>query len=129
MKTLRCFTILLLAVLVVSSWVPVPAYAKSSIDTPNTSVLPKPSLGRLRVTNRTGGVVYIRFSGRRSYTFLTAGQGKTTFESVIHPGRYKVTVTALACRGHVEYKRYVIGGVVSLPPIVCRGKRLNNNPD
>ena len=118
MKTLRLFTIILLAVLVLSSWAPAPVYAKGS----NTLVvdLAKIKLARLRVTNKTGGTLYVKFSGPFSYSFAATSQGKTTFTSVIQPGKYTVTVTSSACNGQLTYRRKVKGGTVSLPPIACK---------
>ena len=104
MKSLRLFTIVLLAVLVISSWAPVPAYAKPSDTAPTSTTslladLARTKLARLRVTNRTGGTLYISFSGARGYSFSTSSQGKTTFDSVIQPGKYTVTVRTSACGG------------------------------
>jgi hypothetical protein len=118
MKTLRLFTIIMLAVLVLSSWAPAPVYAKGS-DTLVVD-LAKAKLARLRVNNRTGGTLYVRFSGAFSYSFAASNPGKTTFESTIQPGKYTVTVTSSACSGQLTYKKKVKGGTVSLPPIVCK---------
>jgi hypothetical protein len=104
MKTLRLFTIVLLAVLVISSWAPAPAYAQPS-DSP-----------------KTGGTLFISFSGDRGYSFSTSNQGKTTFEAVILPGKYTVTVRTSACSGTLTYKKTVKGGTVGLPPFVCKNK-------
>src|SRR5215207_2267184 len=102
MKTLRWFTIVLVAVLVLSTWPAAPAYAKpfGSTSTSTTLVidLAKTKLAKLRVNNRTGGTLYISFSGERSYSFSTSEQGKTTFDPVIQPGKYQITVTTSACR-------------------------------
>jgi len=118
MKTLRLFTIVILAVLVLSSWAPAPVYAKGS-DTLVVD-LAKIKLARLRVTNKTGGTLYIKFSGAYSYSFAATSQGKTTFETVIQPGKYTITATSSACSGQLTYHKKVKGGTVSLPPIVCR---------
>ena len=128
MKTLRLFTFVLLAVLVISTWAPAPAYAKPS-DTASTGTtslivdLAKTKLGRLRVTNKTGGTLYISVSGERGYSFSTSKQGQTTFEAVIQPGKYNITVRASACGGSLSYKRNVKGGTVGLPPFVCKNKK------
>jgi hypothetical protein len=126
MKTLRLFIILMLTVLVLSSWASAPVYAKQSDSTSvNTTLvvdLAKTKLARLRVNNRTGGTLYVRFSGERSYSFAATSQGKTTFESVIQPGKYTITVTASTCSGQLTYRRKVKGGTVSLPAFVCRHK-------
>ena len=86
MKTLRSFTILMLAVLVLSSWAPAPVYAKgaeaASTNTTLVGDLAAAKLARLRVNNRTGGTLYVRFAGERGYSFATSSQGKTTFASV-----------------------------------------------
>jgi len=124
MKTLRLFTIIVLAVLVLSMWTPAPVYAKQ-VDkiSANITFVVDPAaakLARLRVTNRTGGTLYVRFSGERGYSFSTSSQGKTTFESVIQPGKYTITVTASSCSGQLTYRRKVKGGTVSLPPFICR---------
>ena len=118
MKTLRLFTIIILAVLVLSTWAPAPVYAMGS----DTLVVEfaKAKLARLRVNNRTGGTLYVRFSGPFSYNFAASSQGKTTFESVIQPGKYTVTVTSSGCSGQLTYRKKVKGGTVSLPPILCK---------
>lgn len=124
MKTLRLFTIIVLAVLVLSVWAPAPVYAKQPDKlSANTSVVVDPAqvkLARLRVTNRTGGTLYIVFSGERGYSFSTSNQGKTTFEPVIQPGKYTITVRTSACSGQLTYRKKVRGGTVSLPPFICR---------
>ncbi len=111
MKTLRFFTIILLAVLVFTTVVP--AYAKP-MNTSTTSAvdLAGKKLGRLRVTNQTGGTLYVKFVGKRSYSFATSKQGKTTFDAVIEPGVYNVTVSTSACKGQLNFKRNVKGGTV-----------------
>jgi hypothetical protein len=38
MKTLRLFTIAMLAVLVISTWAPFPAYAQPSVSSPDTLI-------------------------------------------------------------------------------------------
>jgi len=122
MKTLRFFTVVLVAVLLISSWAP--AYAlPADTNSPSIIDLAKTKLARLRVTNKTGGALYISFSGPRGYSFSTSSQGKTTFESVIQPGKYNITVRASACSGELHYKRNVKGGTVGLPPFVCKGKK------
>ena len=121
MKTLRLFTILMLTVLVLSSWAPAPAYAKGSEASANTT-LAALKLARLRVNNRTGGTLYVRFSGDRSYSFAASSQGRTTFESVIQPGKYIITITASRCSGELTLRRKVKGGTVSIPAISCRKK-------
>ncbi len=125
MKTLRLFTFVLLAVLVISMLGPAPAYASpsdtTSTDTTSLTIdLGKTKLARLRVTNKTGGSLYISFSGDRSYSFSTSEQGKTTFEAVIQPGKYNITVRASACSGELHFKRNVKGGTVGLPPFNCK---------
>jgi hypothetical protein len=122
MKTLRFFTIVLVAVLLFSTWVP--AYAKPVTASSTNSVeLAKTKLARLRVTNKTGGTLYVTLSSNvRSYSFATAKQGKTTFNPVIQPGKYNITVRASACGGELHYKRNVKGGTVGLPTFICRRK-------
>ncbi|RPJ22855.1 MAG: hypothetical protein EHM33_22490 [Chloroflexi bacterium] len=127
MKTLRLFTIVLLAVLVISTWGPAPAYAKSADTAPTNSTsltvdLAKTKLARLRVNNKTGGTLYVSFAGERSYNFSTSSQGKTTFDAVIQPGKYTVTVTTSACKGKLSFKRNVKGGTVGLPGFSCKRK-------
>lgn len=124
MKTLRLFTIIMLAVLVLSTWTPAPVYAKQANSAASSSTLvvdpAKTKLARLRVNNKTGGTLRVVFSGERGYSFSTSKQGKTTFESVIQPGKYTITVTASACNGQLTYRRKVKGGTVSLPAFVCK---------
>jgi hypothetical protein len=127
MKTLRLFTIVLLAVLVVSMWGPAPVYASpsdtTSTDTTSLVIDPgKTKLAKLRVTNRTGGALYISMSGDRGYSFSTSKQGQTTFDAVIQPGKYTITVRTSGCSGELHYKRNVKSGTVSLPPFVCKTK-------
>ena len=127
MKNLRWFTIVLLVILVISCWAPAPVYAKpprpASTSTSSLIVdLAKTKLAKLRVTNRTGGTLYVSLSGPRSYGFAAPNQGKTTFDPVIQPGKYTVTIHASACSGSLSFKRTVKGGTVSLPPFVCKVK-------
>ena len=125
MKTLRLFTLMLLAVLVLSALGPAPVYAKQDQTASGSTItltidLAKSKLAKLRVNNRTGGSLFVRLSGEYSYSFSTAKQGKTTFDAVIQPGKYTVTVTSSACSGELTLKRKVKGGTISLPPMVCR---------
>lgn len=125
MKTLRLFTIMMLIVLVLSMWTPAPVYAKQSVSASTSTASPvvdlaKVKLARLRVNNRTGGTLYVRFSGERSYSFAASSQGKTTFASIIQPGKYTITVTASACNGQLTFRRKVKGGTISLPAFVCK---------
>jgi hypothetical protein len=124
MKTLRLFTILMLTVLVLSMWTPAPVYAKqlgaASASTTLIVDLAKVKLARLRVNNKTGGTLYVRFSGERSYSFATSSRGKTTFASIIQSGKYTITVTSSVCSGQLTFKRKVKGGTVSLPGFVCK---------
>ena len=121
MKTLRLFTIVLVAILLFSTWGP--AFAKADTSPTTTVELAKTKLARLRVTNKTGGTLRVTLTSKtRSYSFATAKQGKTTFEPVIQPGKYNITVTTSGCAGELHYKRNVKGGTVGLPPFVCRSK-------
>ncbi len=122
MKTLRFFTIVLLAILVFTTWAPV--YAKPmTTGTTNTVDLAGKKLGRLRVTNQTGGALYVHFAGKFSYNFATSKQGKTTFDAIIQPGMYTVTVSTSACKGQLTFKRNVKpGATVGLPGFRCRRK-------
>ena len=126
MKTLRSFTLLMLAVLVLSSWAPAPVYAKgveaASTNTTLVGDLAAAKLARLRVNNRTGGTLYVRFAGERGYSFATSSQGKTTFQSVIQAGKYTITVTSSRCSGELTFRRKVKGGTVSLPAFSCHKK-------
>ena len=71
----------------------------------------------LKVTNRTGGTIYIRLSGPAgSYSFSTSSV-KAKFTG-IKPGRYVITVTASHCRGSLTYKRNLKGSA-SLPTFIC----------
>jgi len=125
MKTLRFFTIVLLAVLVITTWSP--AYAKPA-DTSSTSTtsftvdLAKTKLARLRVTNKTGGTLYVHFAGKFNYSFAASKQGKTTFDAIIQPGKYTVTVSTSACKGQLNFQRNVKGGTVGLPGFRCKSK-------
>lgn len=128
MKSLRLFTIVVLAVLVLSIWSPAPVYAKPASLTVEDSTsqivdLAKTKLAKLRVTNRTGGTLYISFSGERGYSFSTSNQGRTTFDPVIQPGKYTIKVRASNCTGELTFKRKVNGGTVALPPFSCGKKK------
>ena len=115
MKTLRMFTIILLAVLVISTWAPVPAYAQTA-----GSDFTAAELAKLSVVNHTGGTLFIRFSGTRGYSFSTSQQGRTTFGSTIASGKYRVTVWTSACKGNLTFKRTAKGGAtVKLPAVEC----------
>ena len=121
MKTLRLFTIALLTVLVMSTWAPFPAYAQSSAaNVVNATV----KLAKLRVSNKTGGTLYISFKGvnnPNNYWFAATKQGNTTFTpATIKPGKYTITVTSSGCSGQLTYHRKVKGGTIILPTIVCR---------
>ncbi len=120
MKTLRLFTLVLVAVLLFSTWAP--AYAKPANPSSTNSVEPATAkLARLRVINKTGGTLAIRMtSTTASYSFSTAAQGKTTFAAIIKPGKYSITVTSSRCGGELHYKRNVKGGTVGLPAFICR---------
>ncbi len=122
MKTLRLFTLVLVAVLLFSTWVPV--YAKPANTGPTNSVdlAGGTKLAALRVINKTGGALYVSLSGTRSYSFSTGAQGKTTFAAVIVPGKYTITVRTSACGGQLTFKRNVKGGTVGLPAVICRRK-------
>jgi hypothetical protein len=125
MKSLRLFTIVLLAILVISTWSPAPAYAKQPDTTSAASGsltidLAKTKLAKLRVDNHTGGTLYISLSGPKSYHFATSKQGKTIFQN-IEPGKYTFTVTSSACGGKLTYKR-TMKGTTSLKPVICKKK-------
>ncbi len=116
MKTLRFFTLVLVAVLLFSTWAPAYASSTSSVD------LAAAKLAKLKVNNQTGGTLYVSFAGPFSYSFSTSKQGKTTFQPVIRPGKYNVTVRTSGCPGQLNYRKNVKGGTVSLPTFICRHK-------
>jgi hypothetical protein len=122
MKTLRLFTIAVLAVLVMSTWAPFPVYAQPSTTTTVNFDLATVKLAKLRVTNKTGGTLYVKFtSATNNYFFAAPKQGKTTFTpATIKPGKYTITVTSSGCGGSLTYHKKVNGGIVGLPTIVCR---------
>ena len=119
MKTLRLFTIAMLAVLVMSTWAPFPAYAQPSGASPDTVIidLAAAKLAKLTVDNRTGGTLYVSLSGQRSYNFSTSKKGKTTFDN-IEPGKYTISVRTSACSDTLTYKQN-IKGTASLKPFAC----------
>ena len=119
MKTLRLFTIALLMVLVMSTWAPFPAYAQPSTTTTVSATV---KLAKLRVSNKTGGTLYVKLqSPTNSYFFSATKQGNTTFTpATIKPGKYTITVSSSACGGTLTYHKKVNGGIVGLPTIVCR---------
>lgn len=123
MKTLRLFTIALLAVLVMSTWAPFPAYAQPSVSANTVTLnvdLTVVKLARLTANNHTGGSLYISLVGAQSYRFATSKQGKTVFKD-IKPGKYTVTLTTSACRGKLTFKRnFKANGNVGLPNVFCR---------
>jgi hypothetical protein len=125
MKTLRLFTIAVLAALVISTWAPFPAYAQPSTAASEDTVslvieLKETKLAKLTVDNRTGGTLYVSLSGPRNYNFSTSKKGKTTFKD-IEPGKYTITVRASSCSGSLSYKRNIKGNA-SLKAFVCRNK-------
>lgn len=124
MKILRLFTVILLAVLLITLWSPAPAYAKPSENHPTLVVdLAKTKLARLMVNNKTGGTLYVSFSGPKNYSFSTSKQGKTAFDRVIEPGKYIISVHSSKCDGTLTYKRNVKGGTVGLPAFMCKKKK------
>jgi hypothetical protein len=124
MKALRFLTVMIIAVLVISAWAPVPAYAKSvetqaTSNTNNPTVdVAKAAMAKLTVDNRTGGALYVSLSGPRSYSFATSKPGKTTFGNIL-PGKYTVVLRSSRCRGSLTYTKS-IKGTTSLKPLVCR---------
>ncbi len=126
MKTLRLFTIALLAVLVMSTWAPFPAYAQPSgaanSVTLNVDLATTVKLAKLTANNHTGGNLYISLVGAQSYRFVASKQGKTVFKD-IKPGKYTVTLTTSACQGKLTFKRnFKANGNVGLPNVFCRKK-------
>src|SRR5689334_10886523 len=107
MKTLRLFTIAVLTVLVMSTWAPFPVHAQPSTTTTMNFDLATVKLAKLRVTNKTGGTLYVKFTGTNnpnSYWFAAPKQGKTTFTpATIKPGKYTITVTSSGCGGSLTY--------------------------
>ena len=49
-------------------------------------------------------------------------EGKTTFQPVIRPGKYSITVRTTGCPGQLHYSKNVKGGTVGLPTFICRHK-------
>jgi hypothetical protein len=129
MKALRWFTIVLLVILVVSTWAPAPVYAKSS-GSASTSIsslvsdLTKATvkLAKVRIRNQTGGALTARFSGPYSYSFSTSAKSWTS-DAVIQPGKYVITITSSACGGSFTLRKNVKGGTVGLPTMVCSRKK------
>jgi hypothetical protein len=123
MKTLRLLTIVTLAILVLSSWMPAPVHAQSFAPAPAATTrltldAGKPKVVKLVVNNRTGGTLFVRLSGPAIYSFSTSSKGKTTFTN-IKPGIYTITVSASNCSGTMTFKRK-FNGTVGLRPFVCR---------
>jgi hypothetical protein len=120
MKALRLLTIIVVVVMVISIWAPAPVYAQPSNpgSASQAGDYAKTKMAKLRVDNRTGGTLYVRLTGPRSYFFYAPGQGKTTFEN-IEPGKYTIVVTTSACGGSLTYTKNIKGSA-SLKPFVCR---------
>lgn len=118
MKTLRILTLAIIAVLVISAWAPLPAYAMPG-QTDATANPAKTQFATIIVNNRTGGTVYIKLSGSTNYWFSVPNQGKTTFNN-IKPGKYTVLVTASACQGKLKSKMNMKAGSRFGFPLVCR---------
>jgi hypothetical protein len=127
MKTLRLLIIVALAILVISTWVPAPAYAKTPAAYPAGTISlgvdpAKSKVVKLIVNNRTGGTLYVKLSGQSSYNFAASKQGKTIFNN-IKPGTYTISVSASACSGSITYKKNM-KGTVTLKTFVCKkGKK------
>ena len=110
MKTVRVITILVVAILVLSAWVPSPVSARQA-ERPATIVPGNPNLTvdvvtirvvPLTVKNRTGGVLFITLEGPKTYYF-TIPNVKAKF--LIIPGRYKVRAISTGCSGTFEQSK------------------------
>lgn len=119
MKTLRLFILAFLAVVLVATLLPAPVHAAPSAGSSQTVDLAKTKLAKVRLNNRTGGVLRVTFTGPYTYNFSTA-ERKWTSAAIIQPGKYTITITSSACGGSFTLKRNVKGGTVGLPPMVCR---------
>jgi len=119
MKTVRLVTLVLIAMLVFSAWTPSPAYAKvTAPGNTNTLLAGKGTTANLTIDNRTGGTIYIRLTGPRSYYFVASKPGKNTFTG-IQFGVYTVTHNTSACKGTVT-KRLKITGNVNMGRWFCQ---------
>jgi hypothetical protein len=111
MKTVRFLISLVIAMLVFSVWTPSPAYAKNTVPSnTNTFLAGKSKTATLTIDNRTGGTIYIRLTGPRSYYFVASKPGKNTFTG-IEFGVYTVTHNTSACKGVITKKLKVTGNV------------------
>ena len=122
MKIVRLFTVLIVAIFVISAWTPVPVLAKADAATTSIAAdsvsangdLATAKLVKLSIVNQTGGVIYITLSGPRSYYFSATEPGKNVF--MIEKGKYAVTLRTSACSGTVTRK---INGGGSLGTFRC----------
>jgi hypothetical protein len=124
MKASRFYLIMLIAVLAFSSLAASPVYPSAAGTHASAGAkssgawVKKAKIGSLVVNNRTGGSLYVKLSGEKTYFFVATSQGKTTFNNIV-PGKYTITVTASACGGSLVYTKK-ISGKASLKPVVCR---------
>jgi hypothetical protein len=121
MKTLRIITLAIITVLVISAWAPTYAYAMPAGEhSAATANLSKSQQAQLIVNNHTGGTLYVRLSGPRSYSFAATKQGKTVFSN-IEPGKYTVVLSTSACQGSLTYKINMKKcGKYNLKQVFCR---------
>lgn len=77
---------------------------------------------QLAVDNRTGGSLYIKLEGPKTYYFNTDKQGRAVFKD-IEPGKYSITVTSSGCPGSLSYQKN-ISGVFTLKGFKCVAQTL-----
>lgn len=116
MKNFRAISLLVVAILVLSAWTPLPVSARQA-DKPLTVAPPSPSFSPdavttvvvpLYVKNRTGGTLFITLTGPKTYYF-TIAEARTKF--LILPGRYRITAISTACSSlHEQRRNFKDGG-------------------
>ncbi len=91
------------------------AYAK-----PAANVLEKAKITQvtIKITNKTGGIIYISMTTPGHSYFFNAPVGKSTY--IIAPGKYSFTLTSPTCGGSVTRTRAFTGRTGNLGTWVCR---------
>ncbi len=77
---------------------------------------------QLVVDNRTGGSLYVKLEGKKTYYFNTNNQGRAVFKD-IESGKYTITVTSSGCPGSLTYQKN-ISGMFTLKGFKCVAQTL-----
>ncbi len=127
MKSARLITILFVFAIAFSVWTPTPVAARQA-DPGNhagisLNVEPAATVGiaKLRITNKTGGTLYVRLVGVSNgrYYYSSVGNKSSAIIQVLQ-GKYTYTITTTACGGVVTKTSTFKGKTGSLGTWVCR---------